>query len=400
MSKVFCPIPWNSLSILPDGRLRLCCHTNEDHLLRTSDGIDIKLDDIWKVEDIDTNQFLKYVRGEFSKGNSIPACAPCLKSEYIGHKSIRNELNEQFHQVSKDSKFKLEFLDISFGNSCNMQCPMCSPNYSSLWAGLTDKDSITRSHEKNFWNSTFFSEQRSHLKSILIQGGEPFMAKEHKPFLNTLITAGVAKNIKLDYITNFSIPISKDQIKLWKEFKFVNIFVSLEGVGNIYNYTRPPFTWEKISNNLKIIHELVKTEDLNINFNFKSLIQIYNLEGLLDLIEFTNSFKSDKVESFPEFNILTYPLHLKVDQLKKVKKDKNINQILDHIASLKKNYTGKSLQNYHQLKSILEAELKKDQGDLDINFWRNTKYFDIKYSASFKDIISCEQYEYLKNKIR
>jgi MoaA/NifB/PqqE/SkfB family radical SAM enzyme len=400
MSKVFCPLAWNSLSILPDGRLRLCCHTNEDHLLKSLDGRDIKLDDILKVEDLDTNLFLKNVRREFSNGNSIPACAPCLDSENIGHKSIRNELNEQFHQVSKDSKFKLEFLDVSFGNTCNMQCPMCSPNYSSLWAGITDKARITKSHNKNFWNSQFFIEQQNHLKSILIQGGEPFMAKEHKPFLHTLIKAGVAKNIKLDYITNFTIPISNEQIALWKEFKFVNIFVSIEGVGNIYNYTRPPFKWEKIKNNLQKIHELINTEDLNINFNFKSLIQLYNLEGLLDLIDFTNSFKSDKVEAFPEFNILTYPLHLRIDQLNKVKKDQVIREILDNITSLKNNYSGKSLQNYHQLQSILESELNKEQGELDINFWRHTKYFDIKYSTSFKDIISYDQYEYLKKNIK
>jgi MoaA/NifB/PqqE/SkfB family radical SAM enzyme len=400
MSKVFCPVAWNSLSILPDGRLRLCCHNNEDHLLEDSQGHNLRFDEISGIQDLSTNKFLNYVKSKFSKNSSIPACESCIKTERLGQKSIRNELNEQFNQVSSESNFKLEYLDISFGNTCNMQCPMCSANYSSVWADLTNKPTKVVSHKKQIWETPFFADQIRNIKNVLIQGGEPFMSPEHNHFLDKLIDTGISEDISLDYITNFSIPISEKQIQTWMEFKNINIFISLEGVQDVYDYTRPPFKWSKLKKNLYKIKSLTSLKDLNINFNFKTMIQIYNLENIIDLIEFTSSMASDGVEVFPEFNLLTYPKHLTIGQLDKDLKDQTIHKILEYLEPKKIKFKGKSLQNYNQLFGILNEELKQKQEHLNENFWRHTKYFDIKYGNSFKNIISEKQYDLLKKKIK
>lgn len=400
MSEVFCPIPWNSLSVLPDGRLRLCCHSDKDHLLNTTgDGIPLHLDQISSISDIDSNFFLKKVREQFSKNMGIPSCDSCVSSEVHGQKSIRQEVKSVFPRVRNSTNFKLEFLDISFGNFCNMQCPMCSSSYSTMWSkSLGNKDSFF-SHNLKLWETPFFKNQIKNLKIVLIQGGEPLISKDHIPFLKILKESGASKNITIDYITNFSTKISKNLIELWKDFSCINLFISLEAVNSSYEYTRPPMKWVNFEKNLNCLEDLKSIKGLNIKFHFKTLIHLYNFEGLPSLIKYLHDHYEPFTESFPEFTLLNHPNHLRVEQLNFEVKNKIIKETLAVIEPLKKVHHDKvkSRQNLHSLTSILDRVLNFEQIPLDPNFWKQTKYFDIKYGLAFKTIVSDEYFNSLKS---
>ena len=65
------------------------------------------------------------------------------------------------------------------------------------------------------------------------------LIKRHFDILQTLVDKGRAKDISISYNTNGSI-YPKDYIDLWKQFKSVQVFFSVDGVGERFNYIRHP----------------------------------------------------------------------------------------------------------------------------------------------------------------
>jgi len=82
-------------------------------------------------------------------------------------------------------------------------------------------------------------------------GGEPIINDEHYKLLEG-IPESIKPNIKLRYATNIShIKFKKyDLIEIWNKFKHTNIKVSMDGIGDVYNYIRQDGDWDTVYNNM------------------------------------------------------------------------------------------------------------------------------------------------------
>jgi len=67
-----------------------------------------------------------------------------------------------------------------------------------------------------------------------------------------LIEDGSSSKIKLVYNTN-GIFLGKKFIDMWKKFKFVQLNVSIDGMGKQYEYIRNPAKWSTIEGNMKLL---------------------------------------------------------------------------------------------------------------------------------------------------
>ena len=79
------------------------------------------------------------------------------------------------------------------------------------------------------------------MRFLYFAGGEPFVQEGHYMLLDLLIKSGCSKNISLSYNTNLSyngVFKGYDIEQLWKKFKKVELWPSIEGFGEKAEYGR------------------------------------------------------------------------------------------------------------------------------------------------------------------
>ena len=276
--KKFCILPWIHMATYTNGKSLLCClaqPTDDDRLNLNNSTIDA----VWN------SYYFKDARKDMIAGKALPACKHCWKEEAAGIRSHRmNENNlwskklgreyiDDLISSTKDDGYLEQdviTLDLRLGNTCNVQCVMCRPTDSSKWvrdaetiaadsegAVKDDWDWKIRDHkENNFeWASDddFWIDEIDpllpNMRHFIFAGGEPLYLKNHKRFLKKCVESGHAGNIELRYHTNGTI-MPDDIIELWSNFKFVELMLSIDGIGDQNYWLRYPTDWSTVEKTL------------------------------------------------------------------------------------------------------------------------------------------------------
>lgn len=326
----FCVLPWIHLATRPNGDMRICCVANASGadsgdygvgLVKKEDGTPANFGRDLPTEAFN-NEYMKSVRKTMLAGEVPASCLKCYKEEEEGiaskriwetgtwHLQEQIDIPELIAETAEDGSvpYKLHYLDLRLGNTCNLKCIMCSPHDSSQWVGeykkvfpifespLIKKQMYwdKKSHN-NFWheNPEFWKEvydQIPNIKQLYFAGGEPLMIREHKMFLEEIIKRGYADKISLRYNTN-GILVNDEIIKVWSKFRKVKVGVSLDGMGDRNHYIRYPTDWKTIEENL---HKLDNTPD-NIYCNVALAVQILNIKHVPDFIKWKVKSKFKKL---------------------------------------------------------------------------------------------------------
>jgi sulfatase maturation enzyme AslB (radical SAM superfamily) len=260
-------------------------------------------------------ELLKEVRVSMMKGEWHPECERCRQEENNGIRSRREYENEDwgkwFGDISLENmlpitqedgtidpqKQDVEFIDIRYGNFCNLKCRMCGPTDSHTWyedhVKLTGRTHYKDTHEKIelsknnkgrwstsqydwfqqnnvYWDN--FEKYAPYSKKIYIVGGEPLIIDEHTESLERLVASGRAGKVRLEYNTNLTMVPTK-LIKLWEQFKQVRIGVSIDGVGDVFDYQRTPAKWSSVYRNMQRLEEA----DVNLKAWYAFTVTPYNV---------------------------------------------------------------------------------------------------------------------------
>ena len=172
--------------------------------------------------------------------------------------------------------------------------------------------------DKSF--STWYKDQRwydelldnsADLEEIYINGGEPMLIKEHLYFLQKLCDLGLNKKVRLLYSINLTL-ITPKVIDLWKQFKKVELNVSIDDLGKRNDYIRYPSNFNIIEANLNL---------LNGNFFDIKIIQTVSVLNVFNLGTFYEYFTEKGFRI--EHNYVYWPEYLHVSLFKgKVPLDK------------------------------------------------------------------------------
>lgn len=333
MSKcTFCPLPWNSINMRNNGDLRICCNTNSytknRGIMRKEDGTPYNAGkDDW--QEARNSSLLKEVRTSMMKGEWHPECERCRQEEINGMRSRREYENEDWGQNFGDislekvlpftqedgtidtTKQDIEFMDVRYGNFCNLKCRMCGPTDSHQWyedyiklenitkvkePGFTDsggrvglkKDSKGRWHtdayswfQNNdlYWSN--FEKYAPNAKKLYIVGGEPLIIPEHQESLERLVASGKSKQIQLEYNTNLTM-VPDRLVYLWEQFKQIRIGVSIDGYGDVFNYQRTPAKFDAVYKNML---KLQNNEKIKLKAWFAFTITPFNVFHLADFMK-------------------------------------------------------------------------------------------------------------------
>jgi len=324
----FCPLPWNSLNMRNNGDLRICCNTNSytenRGILRKEDGktpYNAGKDDWNEARNSDV---LKEVRSAMLKGEWHPECERCRQEEANGLRSRREYESDDWGKWYSDTTLEkvlpytkedgtidtdaldFEYLDIRYGNFCNLKCRMCGPTDSHQWyddyTKLYDTTKFTdtngkvqlEKNEKGRWvtdNYSWFSGNNQYwhyfekyapdAKKLYIVGGEPLIIPEHQESLERLVASGKSKDIQLEYNTNLTM-VPDRLIYLWEQFKQIRIGVSIDGCNEVFDYQRTPAKFDAVYKNMLRLQE---NDNINLKAWFAFTVTPFNVFHLPEFMK-------------------------------------------------------------------------------------------------------------------
>lgn len=327
--KGFCPLPWMHLSANTDTSMRVCCNTDHGGHVRNEKGEIVYLSDLSSAREAMNQATHKTLRAQMLKGERPDFCKRCYVEEDHGAVSIRQIYLRHFSSVldsaldaARSARAKgahegeidprITYADFSLSNNCNLKCRMCSPH--SSYPLLNEfkelglhfsPDQAEKAHKG--WNfdenlGRIAAEVVPYLTEMLTTGGEPFLSQQHYKILELCVASGRSHEIVLRYHSNLTV-LPDRLLKIWRNFRKVEIHVSLEGVGELNEYVRYPAKWSQILANLETLNSL--RSEISMHIEVHTCLQAISWLRLGDLLHWVAKTSIELGAIFPR---IPYPI--------------------------------------------------------------------------------------------
>jgi len=278
----FCALPFVQYSTYNGGRYRLCCMAREpqDVGLPEVNQEELGIEKTWN------HDYIRDVRKRMMNHERLPECVECERLERNNIMSSRqwenhiwrNELPEVIAEAQETDwqvESPLQF-DFRLGNMCNLKCQMCNKEASHLvsvergemvsvglgvahgdWGpdNIADKK-LALLQPGIEWDS--FETMLPAVRKIKMIGGEPTVSPDMFKLLDIATERGYAKNISLSFYTNIT-NMQDRWLRQLGEFEKVIVNCSLEGMGTMNDYLRPPSKWDNVWRNFDKLMQFTKT---------------------------------------------------------------------------------------------------------------------------------------------
>jgi pyruvate-formate lyase-activating enzyme len=291
---VFCVLPWVHVNGSVDGVWGRCCVDGSayyDELYQRDKEPSFSLrpdalgcvagsryaqanpDRVFGIEAAFNSPNLRQTRLAMLARQRVPACSYCYQREDGGGRSYRQHMNDWFSQrvnvADLVGRTELDgalpntfpvFLDIRFGNSCNLRCIMCGYPVSSRW-GLDKHPSWAPAHVDPYReDEELWAELRAHattLRRVYFAGGEPFMQPGHFRMLDLLIETGAAAAIDVVYNSNLTI-LPDGVFGRLARFRSAGIGASCDGTEEVFERIRVGASWDGFVRNVRTARDHVR----------------------------------------------------------------------------------------------------------------------------------------------
>jgi len=264
------------------------------------------------------NADINQIKTDLLQGIKSPACSKCWQIESIGEKSRRQlenefldyKLNQDLIRLKEDcieAKHKTLLYQITTSNLCNQACVSCNSNASSKWAEIEEKMGLVPASKKeiDLENSDI---NYSSAKRISLLGGEPLFDPKTFKILKKLIEHNNT-DCFISLVTNGSIMLKQSQLDLLSKFTDLNICISIDGVGPVFEYMRWPAKWNVICDNIKKFQQI--TNNISVSYTISSLNILYYQETV-DWFQTQGLRYNHNIVEFPNWlGLRQMPLEIK-----------------------------------------------------------------------------------------
>lgn len=333
MTETYCKLPFIHINQEVDGRFTPCCRFKTDSLEDLNAS---------KYTMLEAHSHPKWneIREKMKKGERVSGCQQCYEEEAKGIRSYRQRVNSSLAKLTDD---KLSFVNISFSNSCNLKCQICSGKYSTSWI----KEDTARFGESTFlpqsWKLAELipNETLKDLKKIQILGGEPMMSPGVFDLISELTQSSTPSEIELTFTTNSTIFPKKEFLQSLTEFKFVEIELSIDATSDLFEALRYGEAWDTVESVAKQWLHWGQSRT-SIEISIAPTIYAQSLLGIADLYRWIdeNSFKHVTQHFLDQPDFQSYrnlPPPLAEQVLKKLEqvnpKNKNVQKSLEEVSS-------------------------------------------------------------------
>jgi MoaA/NifB/PqqE/SkfB family radical SAM enzyme len=266
-------------------------------------------------------------------------CNRCFTEEKIGKPSLRQRMLHQYDQYNIDvyeDFIKTEqylngpkIIVYRSSNVCNLACRSCGAHDSNQF------DPEGQVYAKRYGDGGAFVSKfpathvpmeewipvAKNLERLEFFGGEPLLNITQYEILQYLVDSGRANQVQLLYNSNATNKPTDRLKDLWKEFKSIDISLSIDGIESRFEYLRYPGKWEVL---LDVVDDI---QNMNLGIPTKlfgnmtmSMQNVLNLKEIMDWQRET--FGSEPWIGFAEgphyMNIRNFPKHIKEQLLEQI----------------------------------------------------------------------------------
>lgn len=226
------------------------------------------------------------------ENKQIPGCSSCYHEEQNGRKSRRQNTSENYEKFLGDSDIEFTSgpvsIDYSVGNLCNLKCVICGPDSSTAWIPDYQKifpDSNLEEYKYKKQNVTELIDNNflTNIRSIHFHGGgEPLMSDAHINLLKRVEQTRGLSDVRIFYNTNATQTVSDEVLKLWEKCLLVELYFSIDDVGERFEYQRTGAQWKDIQKNIDWFKNYMPHNHMfNVNCVW-SYLNLYYLDELVD----------------------------------------------------------------------------------------------------------------------
>jgi MoaA/NifB/PqqE/SkfB family radical SAM enzyme len=377
MPTVLCTAPLTAAIIDTNKGVRPCCVYNGKYIgnLKEQSLINIINSAEWKK-----------IKQQMYNNEWPASCLPCKEREEVTGWSVRTLFSNGSFDIDGWEQEKLTYLEFNGSNICNLACLHCTPGFSSRWVidntkarkiaqsydsdkkkrmekmdaiRICTDDLYNRSSKMHLPDTELVIQNLkeldlTNLRTINFKGGEPLLNSETLTILNHLEDKGILQNVNIIISSNGTY-INQDIIDAFKKCKSILFNLSLDGVGELFNYIR--YGDAKFTDIEPVVAKL--NELPNIKIEFQSAVMNYNIFNLVEMrawvIEL--STKYDRVRSYLGFtNCVQSPTYLALQTLS----DNTRKELSTYYDSLPFNY---------EFDKVISALNSPYSGDHTHNLW-------------------------------
>lgn len=275
----FCILPWMHIQYKPTGQAKLCCRYDTikekvDYEQQETTGVqNFNLSELYNeraithliqkqsIEDSFYSDYWNQARSLTLENKPISGCHKCYLEEdhnkdevamsmRLGSSILYNQ--GYLHKKPDYAKPKVEFLEVGFGNYCNLACLSCNSTLSTTWHD--DEVKLNNIVDPVLQRSVFpkldnlkFEPNDETLKTLQLikfTGGEPMINPEFIKFIDLICERGTPEKISLEIYTNCSYIPSQKLLTNLTRFKDVQLNLSIDAYGPVNDYIRYGSTWQ------------------------------------------------------------------------------------------------------------------------------------------------------------
>ena len=400
--KHFCVLPFQHITIRPDGTFNPCSRYRMSSKQRKEQKalmVDTLNVDMNAVDHVRNSFEWIDLKESLSQNKPMLGCQKCYdqdSNDSKGIDSLRVIKNNKFGHEKFSDKLDiydnpLRSLEVSFSNKCELQCLHCNSQFSSSWFDLDkelvehgfDDRQISDTPELGIPSNFFDNADLSKLEILRINGGEPIGDPLTLPFFRKLNEQGTLKNLEeMRFLTNGMNFPDDELLGYFKKITGkVVIYIGVDGYKESYEKMRYPAKWSMLEHNL----------ERYVDFAQKTGIRIY-MNTTINSVTFrdlpnTMLWWLKKTEFLPPRNKnivpvqVTGPEYLSLKAVPEWERDAVANRIKDIVIPqyIDGNWTQNSLdKKINKLVRFLEQPQKynpelKDKLETFVNVINNTK---------------------------
>lgn len=298
-----CFYPLNALAVHPQGAQKFCLTSS----LEPTEN---------------PNEFQEQamrIHEQLASGEWPESCRSCRTKEAKGLQSRRMKTwlrklriydTKKFNQIQNEQNAPiLRHLEISFSNICNLNCAMCSSEFSSSWIQDDAKAVAAGLEFRNFTGSykaiQRFSKDKmeqllaksQELDLVIIKGGEPTRDPLCLEFLNHLSNISFQQTPIVFLQTNGT-RHPKEWLPSTQKALHLEVGFSLDGWGPVYEWIRGT-DFATVLNHFMILDESPEVKSLSVDFTLSAFNAFHFPEFLTRILELKRKMK--KLEICPSF---------------------------------------------------------------------------------------------------
>jgi MoaA/NifB/PqqE/SkfB family radical SAM enzyme len=303
-----CALPWNGIFVNPDGNVSNCAVIQQPLGNINSEALPAHF----------FNETSIAIRTDMINGIRHKRCNACYSVEDNTGPGEENHSNRSWYKkqtlkfyknyeiFNQPNKFEPTILDLRWRNTCNQACVYCGPDLSSLWENLLSKDSGISNTENLTRSKEYIFNNLENVKHVYLAGGEPLLMKDNEEILTRLLSIDPTIDIRINSnISNIRTPV----FELLQKFENVKWTISVDSIGELFEYMRWPGNWNQFVENLLKVQQQVGDQ---INFNMVwcilNSVEIFDaIDHLLNIGFHENMFIVQNLNFPPQLSVLHLP---------------------------------------------------------------------------------------------